>query len=56
MRYTLLKKEGFSPQERIVKSRLTVQCSDTHYIVKFIMRSQVIYGQNMKESKEESIL
>lgn len=56
MRYTLMKKEGFSPQERTVKSRLTVQCSDTHYIVNFIMRSQVIYSQNIKDCKEESVL
>jgi len=56
MRYTLMKKEGFSSQESTVKSRLMMQCSDTHYIVNFITRSQVIYSRNMKDCKEESVL
>jgi hypothetical protein len=56
MRYTLMKKEGFSPQESTVKSRLMMQCPDIHYIVNFIIRSQDTYIRNMKDCKEESVL
>lgn len=56
MHYTLMKKEGFSPPESTVKSRLMVQCSDTHHTVNFIICSQVICIRNMKDCKEESVL
>ena len=56
MRYTLMKKEGFWSQESTVKSRLMMQCSDTHYIANCIIRSQDIYSRNMKDCKEESVL
>jgi len=33
-----------------------MQCSDSHYTVKFIIRSQDIYSRNMKDCNEESVL
>ena len=51
-----MKKEGFSPPESTVKSRLMVQCSESHHTVNFIICSQVICIRNMKDCKEESVL
>jgi hypothetical protein len=55
MRYTLLKKAGFSLQYSRVKSWTLMHCWATHIVI-FIICLQDIYSRNMKDYKEESVL
>jgi hypothetical protein len=48
MRYTLMKKEGFSLQYSAVKNWPMMQRWATHYIEIFLIRLQDIYSRNLR--------